>query len=101
MQSLLGSHFHGVYTLEGGTQILRDSERPPLPQAQTERDETHKANYSQMPLQFIGQCLKFYKVFYLGSDCDHLLQGKRASSCSVIYIVNDSLLLSLEKILVA
>ena len=63
MQSLLGSYFQGVHTLEGRTQILRDSE-PHLLWAQTYRDEVHKANYSRVPSQFPGQCLKFYSLLF-------------------------------------
>ena len=63
MQSLLGSHFQGVHTLEGRTQILRDSE-PHLLRAHTYRDEMHKANDSQVPSQPTGQCPKFYSVLF-------------------------------------
>ena len=63
IQYLLGSHFQGVHTLEGRTQILRDSE-PHLLWAHTYRDEMHKANDSQVPSQLTGQCPKFYSVLF-------------------------------------
>ena len=61
---LSGQPFPGSLHLGGGTQILRDKELSP-PQAQTYRDEMHKENYFQMPLQLIRQCLKVCIVFHL------------------------------------